>query len=490
MSNYEPVIGLEVHCQLKTQSKIFSTDPYEFGGQANTQVGPVTMGLPGVLPVLNQDVLQMAIMAGLATGCKIAEVTKFDRKHYFYPDLPKGYQISQYDMPYCEGGAISFQKKGDDTPTKIGLTRIHMEEDAGKLLHAQSAGTNKSYVDLNRAGVPLLEIVSEPDIRSSEDAYWYLLTLKNILKYIDVSDCNMEEGSLRCDANVSVRKGPDAPFGTRVEIKNLNSFKAVRAAIDFEIERQIDVIETGGTIIQSTALWDADKRETRIMRTKEDADDYRYFPDPDLTVFHISREQVQSVKNNMPELPAAKKERFTSEYKLPEYDAGVLTAERPVADYFEEVTRISGDPKKSSNWVKDEVLGILNKNDLEIDAFNIDAGRLGRMIKLLNEGKITGRMAKQIFEHMYEEDQDPETIIEKYNYKTMDTSELPALVQKVFDENPDPVGKIVGGNDRVKGFLTGQVMKASRGQAPADEVNRLIDEKINELRNAKNADSE
>ncbi len=478
VSQYEPVIGLEVHCQLKTQSKIFSPDPYQFGAQANTLVGPVTMGLPGVLPVLNKDVMSRAVMAGLALECRIAPVTKFDRKHYFYPDLPKGYQISQYDMPYAEHGQVIFQKKDAPEPIRIGLTRIHMEEDAGKLLHSQSSGVNKSYVDLNRAGVPLLEIVSEPDIRSSDDAYWYLMTLKNILKYIDVSDCNMEEGSLRCDANVSVRKGPDAPFGTRVEIKNLNSFKAVKAAIDYEIERQIDLIEGGGEVIQSTVLWDADKRETRLMRTKEDAEDYRYFPDPDLTVFEISEDYVEDIRAQMPELPAAKRERFEKDYKLPPYDADVLTRERAVADYFERVVELSGDSKKSSNWVMAEVLGVLNKNDWEIETFYVTAERLGRMLKLLNDGKITGKMAKQIFEHMYEEKMEPEDVIEKYDYKTTDTADLPAIIDKVFADNPDPVQKILGGNDRVKGFLTGQVMKATRGQAPAGEVNKLIDEKL------------
>ena len=482
MSNYEPVIGLEVHCQLKTNSKIFSPDPYEFGSQSNTLAGPVTLGLPGVLPVLNRKVLDMAIMAGLALNCKIAQVTKFDRKHYFYPDLPKGYQISQYDMPYAEHGFLSFTKKGESEPVRIGITRIHMEEDAGKLLHSQQAEVDKSYVDLNRAGVPLLEIVSEPEIFSSEDAYWYLLTLKNILKYIAVSECNMEEGSLRCDANVSIRKGPDAPFGTRVEIKNLNSFKAVRAAIDYEIQRQSDLLDSGGTVQQCTALWDADRRETRVMRLKEDAEDYRYFPEPDLTVFHIEKSKITEIQGHMPELPAAKRGRFEKEYDLPEYDADVLTRDRAVADYFEKTAEVSRDPKKSSNWVKDEVLGILNKNDWEIENFAISAERLGRMIGLMNEGKITSKMAKQIFEIMYEENLDPETVIEKRGFKTTDDSELPEIIQKVFDENPDPVQKILNGNDRVKGFLVGQVMKATKGQAPPDTVNRLIDEKLAELK--------
>ncbi|MEQ9362878.1 MAG: Asp-tRNA(Asn)/Glu-tRNA(Gln) amidotransferase subunit GatB [Leptospirales bacterium] len=479
---YEPVIGLEVHCQLKTRSKIFSADPYEYGAPANTQAGPVTLGLPGVLPVLNEEVLRLAIMAGLALECKIHNITKFDRKHYFYPDLPKGYQISQFDMPYATAGRIIFRKKDDAENTTIRVHRIHMEEDAGKLLHSYSGGAAQSFVDLNRAGVPLLEIVSEPDLRSSEDAYHYLQSLRSILRNIEVTDGNMEEGSLRCDANVSVRKGPDAPFGTRVEIKNLNSFKAVRAAIDYEIARQVSVIESGGKIIQSTALWDADRRETRVMRTKEDADDYRYFPEPDLPPYYIADEMIARIGATMPELPAAKRARYALEFGLPPYDADVLSRERETSAYFEEVSKISGDPKKSSNWVKDEVLGVLNKNDWQLDEFKVTAPRLGRMIALLNEGKITGRIAKQIFEHMYTEDLDPEAVIEKYSYKPVDASDLPNMIDKVFADNPDPVQKILGGNDRVKGFLVGQVMKASRGQAPADEVNRLIDEKLAALK--------
>ena len=481
VSHYIPVIGLEVHCQLKTQTKIFAPDSYNFGDDANTQASPITLGLPGVLPTLNKEVLNMAVMAGLALNCKIASVTKFDRKHYFYPDLPKGYQISQYDMPYAEHGYLTFLNNNSN-PVKIGITRVHMEEDAGKLVHAQQGNTNISYVDLNRAGVPLLEIVSEPDLRSAEDSYRYLHTLKSILKFIDVSECNMEEGSLRCDANISIRPSSDSPYGTRVEIKNLNSFKAVRSAINYEIERQSDILNSGRTIDQATVLWDADKEITRLMRTKEDAEDYRYFPEPDLTVFEISQDYVNEIKSRMPELPAAKKERFIKEYGLPEYDADVLTQERNIADYFERTAEISGDPKKSSNWVKDEVLGILNKTNLIIEEFVCTSDRLGRMIALLNDGKITGKMAKEIFKHMYEENLKPEEVIKKYDYKTMDSSSLSDIVKEIIENNQGPVNDIISGNERAKGFLIGQVMKATRGQAPPAEVNRLINEMINKLK--------
>jgi len=482
VSRYDVVIGLEVHCQLKTHTKIFSTDPYLYGSPSNTQAGPVTLGLPGVLPVLNQDVLRMAIMAGLALECKISPVTKFDRKHYFYPDLPKGYQISQYDMPYATAGRLAFRKKNAEKETVIRIHRIHMEEDAGKLLHSHVPGVKKSYVDLNRAGVPLLEIVSEPDLRSAEDAQLYLQTLRNILRYIDITDGNMEQGSLRCDANVSVRRTEKDPLGTRVEIKNLNSFKAVRAAIEYEVERQTEVIESGGKIIQSTVLWDADRRETRLMRTKEDAEDYRYFPDPDLSRILIPAKTVEDIKKTMPELPAAKMQRYMKEFELPEYDADVLTKEKEVAAYFEEVVRVSADAKKSSNWVKDEVLGVMNKPDWEAGVFPTSAANLGRMIKLLNDGKITGKMAKQIFEHMYTEKLSPDQVIEKYDYRPMETSALPQLVEKVIAENPDSVQSILAGKDRVKGFLVGQIMKETRGQARPDEVNRLIDEALAKMK--------
>ena len=484
MSGYESVIGLEIHCQLKTKTKLFSSDPYLYGEPANTQAGPVTLALPGTLPVLNREVLHMAIMAGLALNCKIAKFTKFDRKHYFYPDLPKGYQISQYDQPYALGGKMRFRRK-DLSLGELRIQRIHMEEDAGKLIHitedSQSIGPS-SYVDLNRAGVPLLEIVTEADLRSPEDASDFLQNLRSLLRSLEITDGNMEEGSLRCDANVSVRKGSSAPLGTRVEIKNLNSFKAVRSAISYEIERQIDLLESGGEVIQSTVLWNADQRKTLLMRTKEDAEDYRYFPEPDLLPLQIPESLVEKLRSSLPELPEERRKRYVEKLKIPEKDADVLIREKEVAEYFEEVYAVSKDAKKSANWVKDEVLGVLNKKKMSLGEFPCTAKNLGRMLQLLNDSKITGPIAKQVFEHMYTENLGPDAIVEKYNYKPVDFAGLGDLLEKVFEQNKENVEKILKGNIRVKGHLVGQVMKETRGQAPPQEVNRLIEEKLEKLR--------
>ena len=483
MSNYEAVIGLEVHCQLKTKTKLFCSDSYSYGNPANTQAGPVSLALPGTLPVLNQEVLRMAIMAGLALNCKIAKLTKFDRKHYFYPDLPKGYQISQYDQPYATKGKMQFRRKDLSLGT-VRIHRIHMEEDAGKLIHvgqeAQGLGYC-SYVDLNRAGVPLLEIVTEPDLRSAQDASDFLQNLRSLLRSIEVTDGNMEEGSLRCDANVSVRKGSQAPLGTRVEVKNLNSFKAVRSAIVYEIERQIEILESKGTVIQSTVLWDADQRKTLLMRTKEDAEDYRYFPEPDLLPLHIADSLVNELGSSLPELPEERRQRYIKDLKIPGQDADVLIREKKVAEYFEKVCAVSKDAKKSANWVKDEVLGILNKKKISLREFPCTAERLGRLLQLLNESKITGPIAKQVFEHIYIEDLDPDAVIAKYNYKPVDISDLGNLVEKVFQGNEENVQKILKGNLRVKGYLVGQVMKETRGQAPPQEVKQLIEKKLSAL---------
>ena len=484
MSAYDVVIGLEIHCQLKTKTKLFSSDPYLYGDSANSQAGPVTLALPGTLPVLNQEARRMAVMAALALHCKIAEFSKFDRKHYFYPDLPKGYQISQYDQPYALGGRMTFRRK-DLSLGKVRIHRIHIEEDAGKLIHVAQNSQNRessSYVDLNRAGVPLLEIVTEPDLSSPQDASDFLQGLRSLLRSLEITDGNMEEGSLRCDANVSVRKGPDAPLGTRVEIKNLNSFKAARTAISYEIERQTELIESGGSVVQSTVLWDADQRKTLLMRTKEDAEDYRYFPEPDLLALHIPESFVKKIRSSFPELPEERRERYVKELEIPEKDADVLIREKEVAEYFEKVYAVSKDAKKSANWVKDEVLGILNKKKISIGEFPCTAKRLGRMLQLLNESKITGPIAKQVFERIYTEDLDPDTIIEKYNYKPVNFGDLETLIEKVFRENKESVEKILKGNVRVQGYLVGQVMKETRGQAPPQELNRLIEKKLENLK--------
>ena len=496
MTAYQTVIGLEVHCQLKTKTKLFSHDPYSYGQIPNTEAGLVTLALPGTLPILNQEVLKMAISAGIALNCKIASITKFDRKHYFYPDLPKGYQISQYDQPYATQGKLILRRRaqsnGKTQPREtreedsdeseifktIRIHRIHMEEDAGKLIHSTSGDKMQSYVDFNRAGVPLLEIVTEPDLRSADDASLFLQTLRTILCSIDVTDGNMEEGSLRCDANISLRKKEDDPLGTRVEIKNLNSFKAVRSALLYERERQEALLDGGKMIKQSTVLWDADQRKTRLMRTKDDAEDYRYFPEPDLLPIKIDSELVKKVQESMSELPEDKYNRYRTDLELPAYDAEILARDKETSSYFEKVCEVSGDPKKSSNWVKDEVLGVLNKNQTPLSQFQCGPERLGKMILLLNNGKITGKLAKQIFEHMYTENLEPEDVIEKYGYKPMGSSELETVVERVIQNNQDKVTEIRNGKDRIKGYLIGQVMKETNGQAPPKEVAEIITKKL------------
>ncbi|MBE7410806.1 MAG: Asp-tRNA(Asn)/Glu-tRNA(Gln) amidotransferase subunit GatB [Leptospiraceae bacterium] len=482
MTEFEPVIGLEVHAQLNTQSKVFSTSSCAYGGSPNTQVSPVCFGLPGALPVLNESALNKAIVAGLAFGCKISLFTKFDRKNYFYPDLPKGYQISQFDKPIALGGEVHFQIKGENESKKINLTRIHIEEDAGKLIHSADPNTNVSYVDLNRAGTPLIEIVSEPEIRSSDEAYYYLLALKNILRYIRVSDCNMEEGSLRCDANVSIRPVGSSEFRTRVEIKNLNSFKAVKSAIDYEIEWQKEEYLKGNTFSQQTKLWDSTLLKTVPMRSKEMAHDYRYFPDPDLPVIILQEKYVEDLRNTLPELPSEKRNRFEKELGLPFYDSEVLTSEREIAEFFEEVVKISNDPKKSSNWVKDEVLGILNKENEDIQNFPIEPKRLGEMILLINEGKISGKIAKIIFEEMLVSKDSPTEIMTKKNLGVVrDDKAIELIVDKVISENSEAIDSYRKGKERALAALVGAVMKESKGKADPGIVNKMILEKAKKI---------
>ncbi|WCL50565.1 Asp-tRNA(Asn)/Glu-tRNA(Gln) amidotransferase subunit GatB [Leptospira sp. GIMC2001] len=479
--DYEVIIGLEVHCQLDTKSKIFSPATAEFGGSPNTHIATVCAALPGSLPVLNEEVLEKAIIAGLALGCQIANFTKFDRKNYFYPDLPKGYQISQFDKPYATGGGVQIKLK-DGTEKFINLTRIHMEEDAGKLIHSHDSSINRSYVDLNRAGTPLIEIVSEPDMRSSEEAYVYLNNLKSILRYVRVSDCNMEEGSLRCDANVSIRPRSEKEFRTRVEIKNLNSFKAVKQAIEYEIEWQKDVYSRGETFQQMTKLWDATLLKTIPMRTKENSHDYRYFPEPDLPAFEIPQSKINEIQKSLPELPHEKKLRFISEHKLPEYDAEVLTSEREISEYFEKALSISCDAKKTSNWVKDEVLGIVNKENTSIDKFSVGAERIGGLIALINKGEISGKIAKTVFEDMLTSPDSPERIVEVKGLKVVrDDKEIERIVDSVLEKNQESVLSYQSGKDRALGALVGAVMKESKGKADPKTVNDLLLSKLGPL---------
>jgi len=476
--DYEVIIGLEVHVQLDTKSKIFSPAAASFGGSPNTHVATVCAALPGALPVLNEDVLEKAITAGLALECKIANFTKFDRKNYFYPDLPKGYQISQYDKPYATGGGVKIALK-DGSEKFVNLTRIHMEEDAGKLIHSHDSSINKSYVDLNRAGTPLIEIVSEPEMRSSEEAYVYLNNLKSILRYVRVSDCNMEEGSLRCDANVSIRPRGDKEFRTRIEIKNLNSFKAVRQAIDYEVEWQKDVYSRGESFKQMTKLWDASLLKTVPMRSKEMSHDYRYFPEPDLPAFEIPQEKIEAIRSSLPELPSKKKLRFMNELQLPEYDAEVLTSEREISEYYESALQISKDPKKTSNWVKDEVLGIVNKESISIDKFSVGPERIGKLIALINQGEISGKIAKSIFEEMLTSTNSPEEIVEAKGLKVVrDDKEIERIVDQVLESNQESVNSYKAGKDRALGALVGAVMKETKGKADPKTVNDLLLQKL------------
>jgi len=478
---FESVIGLEIHVQLNTKSKIFCNCANQFGSEANSQTCPVCLGMPGVLPVLNEEVLEKGIKAGLALNCNIAGYSKFDRKNYFYPDLPKAYQISQYDMPVCLNGFIDINTSMG--PKRIGITRLHLEEDAGKSIHSDDKSRNISYVDLNRTGVPLAEIVSEPDMRTAEEAYEYLQKIKSIMKYIDVSDVNMEEGSLRCDVNISVREKGVEKFGEKVEIKNLNSFKAVKAAIDYEFNRQVELIEDGAKnqIVQETRLWNPDSMETTPMRSKEDAHDYRYFPDPDLPPIVIESSRVDELRAGLPELPDEKKERFIKEYSLPEYDASVLTSVRQLADYYEEVVKYGGDCKRSSNWIMSEVLAQLDDPE-NIDKFIVKAEDLAKLVSLICDDTISGKIGKTVFRDMLESGDKPENIIEKKGLKQVtDSSEIEGMIDKIIEQNPQSVEDFKSGKAKAMGFLVGQVMKESKGKANPQIVNEILTKKLNEL---------
>lgn len=482
-SKYETVIGLEVHAELNTATKAFCSCANKFGAEPNTNICPSCLGLPGSLPVFNGEVMHKAIKTGLALNCEIAAKSKFDRKNYYYPDLPKAYQISQYDMPIAVKGWVEITDK-DGNRKKIGVTRAHMEEDAGKLVHLTKTGqigdAEESLVDYNRGGVPLIEIVSEPDMRTAEDAYLYLTTLKSILKYIDISDCNMEEGSLRCDANVSVRPRGQKEFGVKVEIKNMNSFKGVQKAIEFEEERQMKMCEEKETIVQETRLWDPNKEKTFSMRSKEGSHDYRYFPEPDLPPLEISREMVEAVRKELPELPGAKMARFVTTYGLPEYDASVLIADATVASYYEETVKACSEPKLSSNWIMVELQAKMNQAGVEdINAVKVKPASLGKMIKMITANTISGKIAKQVFEEMFNTGADPEKIVaEKGLTQITDTGAIEKIVDEVIAANGKIVEEIKAGKAAAMGFLTGQVMKASKGKANPGMVNELLKKKI------------
>ncbi len=468
------MVGLEIHCQLNTKSKAFCGCSTEFGKPANTNVCPVCLALPGALPVLNRRVVEDAVKLGLATGCTIAPRSILARKNYFYPDLPKGYQISQYEEPVCSGGTVRVDT--DEGHKDVRLVRIHIEEDAGKSIHDIGDDT---FIDVNRCGVPLLEIVSYPDIRSVREASLYLQKLHQIVKYLGISDGNMEEGSLRCDANVSVRLKGAEKYGTRTEIKNMNSFKSVEKAIEYEEMRHIDILENGGTIVQETRLWDADKQETRSMRGKEFAHDYRYFPDPDLVPIRIDNEMLERLKLELPEFPNARAERFVQEFGIPAYDAGVLTAEREVADYFEAVVRACGDAKAASNWVMGEVLRKLKERNVPVTSFSVSPERLGDLVGLIAGGTISNTIAKQVFERMLETGDGARTIVEKEGLaQVSDTAEIEKAVQGVIEANPGQVGQYRSGKTKVFGFFVGQCMKAMKGKANPVVVNEILKQKL------------
>jgi aspartyl-tRNA(Asn)/glutamyl-tRNA(Gln) amidotransferase subunit B len=477
--NYETVIGLEVHAHLLTESKIFCGCPTRFGDEPNDNTCPVCMGFPGVLPVLNKKVVEFAIRAGLATNCEIARTSRWARKNYFYPDLPKGYQISQYELPVCERGFLEIESGG--ARKKIRLTRIHMEEDAGKNIH--DVRGDYSLVDLNRAGVPLLEIVSEPDLRSAEEATAYLKKLRAILQYLEVCDGNMEEGSFRSDANISVRPAGASEFGTKVEIKNLNSFKAVEKALASEIERQIDTLNEGGRLTQETRLWDADREVTRSMRSKEFAHDYRYFPDPDLLPLVIDEKWIADIQATMPELPDVRGQRFIVEYGLPPYDAALLTSRKDVADYFEVAVKIHSNPKAISNWVMGDLFRAIKEKKLDealrIAGWPVSAEHLATMVKMIDEGKISGKIAKVLFPEMLATGAAPEAIVRAKGLEQVsDTGSIESAVDQVLAANAKQVADYRGGNEKIFGFLVGQVMKATQGKASPQMVNEALRKKL------------
>jgi aspartyl-tRNA(Asn)/glutamyl-tRNA(Gln) amidotransferase subunit B len=475
---WEMVIGLEVHTQLNTNTKIFSGASTQFGSEQNTQACGIDMALPGVLPVLNKEVVDKAIMFGLAINANISKDSTFDRKNYFYPDLPKGYQISQFENPVVgSGGYIDIQTPSGQNK-RINITRAHLEEDAGKSVH--DCYDQKTGIDLNRAGTPLLEIVSEPDMRNAHEAIAYLKSLHSIVRYIDISDANMQEGSFRCDVNISMRPPGQKEFGTRTELKNLNSFRFIEKAIEYESERQINILESGNKVVQETRLYDADKNETRSMRSKEDAHDYRYFPDPDLLPIILTDEHINNIKQQLPELPQAKLNRFASEYKLPDEDARLIVQDINVATYYEEVVKTSKEPKLSANWVIVELLGALNKSDLTISECPISSSDLGQLVLRIKDGTISGKIAKSIFSELMSGSNNVDQIIDEKGLKQMsDSSELEGIVDEIINKNQNQFEDLKNGKSKLMGFFVGQIMKMTKGKANPQQVNEIIRKKLN-----------
>lgn len=472
-SDWEAVIGLEIHAQLLTKSKMFSADSAAFGGSDNEHVHPVSLGLPGALPAVNREAIALSVRTGMALNCSIRSKSVFARKNYFYPDLPKGYQISQFDEPLCENGHVDYFLDGE--MKRVSVQRAHMEEDAGKSTHS----SDFTLINLNRAGVPLLEIVSGPDMKSPQEAAEYARTVRRILRYLEVCDGNLEEGSMRCDCNVSVRKKGVTTLGTKVELKNINSFRFVEKALEYEIQRQIDTIESGEKIIQETRLFDSTKNRTYAMRSKEEAHDYRYFPDPDLLPVRVEESWLKTIRSTLPELPLARAQRFQSQYALPAYDSFILTQEKALADYFEDVAKVSGQPKAASNWIMTELLRELNEAKLEVSSSPIKSSDLGQMIKMIEAKTISGKMAKDVFIEMWKSGQGPEAIVKSRGLTQItDSSAIEKIVDDVMTANAAAVADYRSGKTKLFGFFVGQVMKVSKGQASPEMVNQILQTKL------------